>query len=305
MKKLICRVASLALIAAAQLGTLARPAFAETPDAAAARAEIEKTFGFVPSFVAAIPDEALPGAWRELAGLQLSETTALPGKIKELIGLGVSAQIPCRYCIYGHTEFAKVDGASQREIGEAVAMAALTRHWSTIFQGALLDEAAYRRDIGKLVAAARHAGPSPAPAPHASDADGALAEMRQNFGFVPGFIAAVPREALPGAWQELMQVELSPATQLSAKDKSLIGLAVASQIPCRYCVIGDTEFAKLAGASEREIHEAVAMAALARNWSTLFNGLQIDEAAYRRDIDRLVKGAQHATPQALAGKGAH
>jgi AhpD family alkylhydroperoxidase len=184
-------------------------------------------------------------------------------------------------------------------------MAAITRHWSTIFQGALLDEAAFRRDIGKLVAGARHPGPAPAPAPHATDADGALAEMRQSFGFVPGFIAAVPREALPGAWLELAELELSPATQLPAKYKSLIGLAVASQIPCRYCVIGDTEFAKLAGASEREIHEAVAMAALARNWSTLLNGLQVDEVAYRRDIDRLVKAAQHPAPQALAGKGAH
>jgi alkylhydroperoxidase/carboxymuconolactone decarboxylase family protein YurZ len=59
-------------------------------------------------------------------------------------------------------------------------------------------------------------------------------------------------------------------------------------------VIADTQFAKLEGASEREITEAVAMAALVRKWSTLLNGVQADEAQYRKDIDRLVAGAKQA-----------
>ena len=58
--------------------------------------------------------------------LQLNPHTALPGRTKELVGLGVAAQIPCKYCIYAHTEFAKLNGASDAEVGEAVAMAALT-----------------------------------------------------------------------------------------------------------------------------------------------------------------------------------
>jgi len=36
------------------------------------------------------------------------------------------------------------------------------------------------------------------------------------------------------------------------------------------------------------------MASLTRTMSTLLNGLQIDEAQYRRDIHRLVEGAQAA-----------
>jgi AhpD family alkylhydroperoxidase len=73
-----------------------------------------------------------------------------------------------------------------------------------------------------------------------------------------------------------------------------VGLAVASQIPCHFCVIGHTEFAKLNGATDAEITEAIAMASLTRTMSTLLNGLQIDEAQYRRDIHRLVEGAQAA-----------
>ena len=45
--------------------------------------------------------------------LQLNPNTALPGRTKELIGLAVAAQIPCHYCIVAHTEFAKLNGASE------------------------------------------------------------------------------------------------------------------------------------------------------------------------------------------------
>ncbi|HVR21606.1 MAG TPA: carboxymuconolactone decarboxylase family protein, partial [Polyangiaceae bacterium] len=65
-------------------------------------------------------------------------------------------------------------------------------------------------------------------------------------------------------------------------------------IPCRYCIVAHTEFAKLSGATEAEIGEAIAMAALTRTASTVLNGLQIDEARFRRDADRLVRGAKAA-----------
>jgi AhpD family alkylhydroperoxidase len=45
--------------------------------------------------------------------------------------LAVTAQIPCRYCIYFHTAAAKANGASDEEIKETVATAAVARHWST------------------------------------------------------------------------------------------------------------------------------------------------------------------------------
>src|SRR5262245_24772860 len=92
-------------------------------EAQAARADITKTLGFVPGFLDAMPDAALPGAWAEMKGLQLNPSTALPGRVKELIGLAVASQIPCKYCIYAHDQFAKLNGASAAEVGEAVGVA--------------------------------------------------------------------------------------------------------------------------------------------------------------------------------------
>ena len=90
----------------------------------------------------------------------------------------------------------------------------------------------------------------------------------------------------------MRDVEMAPASAIPGKYKSLIGLAVASQIPCRYCLAADTEFAKSEGASEREINEAIAMAAQTRHWSTWLNGMQTDDAAFKRDVDKVIRNVK-------------
>lgn len=303
MKKLGPWMLSIALMLCAQQALAEGPnpgSPPANPAVDAARADIKSTLGFVPGFLNAVPHSALPGAWEEMKTLQMSPSTALPGKLKELIGLAVSAQVPCKYCTYAHSEFAKLSGASEAELGEAVTMAALARHWSTVLQGAQTDLSKFKAEIAALVTRMKSA-PKPANAPIApapvTDAKSALGEIQQMFGSVPEFFKRFPSEGLAGAWKEMRDVEMSPKTALSNKHKSLIGLAVASQIPCAYCVAADTEFAKLAGATEREISEAIGMAALTRHWSTMLNGLQTDEAAFKRDVDRIVKGAKKSMAQ--------
>src|SRR5438045_5538560 len=160
-KMVMVAVAALAFAPAARAG--------ENPAAAAAKADIQKTLGFVPQFFNRFPEEALPGAWEEMKTLQLNPHTALPGRTKELIGLGVAAQVPCRYCILAHTEFARLNGASDTEIGEAVAMAALTRHWSTYLNGLQTDETKFRGEIAKVVDNVKRASAAKGPAPRLGD----------------------------------------------------------------------------------------------------------------------------------------
>ncbi|WP_136620760.1 MULTISPECIES: carboxymuconolactone decarboxylase family protein [Mesorhizobium] len=110
--------------------------------------DVEQTLGSVPSFLHQVSKTALPGAWAEVKALQFSDDTALPPKVKALISLAVSAQIPCQYCIWEDTESAKRAGATEDEIAEAVAIAALSRHWSTIFNGMQVDFETFKRDLG-------------------------------------------------------------------------------------------------------------------------------------------------------------
>ncbi len=135
-------VASLALV----------PQLARADDvsakADAAYAEIQQMFGAVPTFVKQLPKAAVAGAWEEEKDLELSDKTALPPKTKALISLAVAAQIPCNYCIWMDTKTAKQFGATDEEIGEAVALAALTRHWSTLFHGLQVDFEQFKKEMG-------------------------------------------------------------------------------------------------------------------------------------------------------------
>lgn len=112
------------------------------------RADIAATLGGVPSFIDGVSDAALPGLWQSTKALQFSPDTALDMKTKALISLGVAAQIPCTYCIWMDTNSARAAGATDEEIAEAVAIAAQTRAWSTIFNGMQVDLAQFKAELG-------------------------------------------------------------------------------------------------------------------------------------------------------------
>lgn len=118
----------------------------EHADAQRTYKEIEQTFGAVPGFMKAMPVEAIEGAWLEMKELQLANNTSLSDKEKELIGLAVAAQIPCHYCVYFHTAAAKANGATDEEVREAIGMAAVTRHWSTVLNGSQIDMATFKQE---------------------------------------------------------------------------------------------------------------------------------------------------------------
>jgi AhpD family alkylhydroperoxidase len=136
-------------------------------------------------------------------------------------------------------------------------------------------------------AIADHTTSAPAPA---TTAAGVYAELEAQLGFVPSFIRAFPEELLPGFWEELKALEMNPKTALDNKTKELIGLAVASQIPCNYCVYFHTVAAKANGATDAQVGEAIGMASLTRAGSTVLNGAQPDLVQFKKDVDRIYKG---------------
>jgi AhpD family alkylhydroperoxidase len=126
----------------------ALPAAAQNTTAAATYKEIEAALGSVPAVWKAVPEDAVAAIWAENKAINASPT--LSDKEKHLIGLAVSAQIPCQYCVYGHTAAAKAAGASDAEIKEAVAMAAFTRQMSTILNGVPQDFAEFKKETDAI-----------------------------------------------------------------------------------------------------------------------------------------------------------
>lgn len=259
----------------------------------AALDDIKTNLGMVPTFLKVYPQEGLPAAWEQMKAVEMNPNTQISAKYKDLIGLAVAAQIPCKYCVYFHGKFAALQGATQREMNEAIAIAASVRKWSTFAYGENLNFDTFKKDVDQIVsntkAQAQRNTPAPmaTPAANITTAELALKDAQSIYGFTPNFLSAYHKPALPGAWKGLRDFHMGANTALPMKVKSLIGLAVGAQMPCNYCVYIDGEMAKLNGATAEELKEAVLMSAAVRHWSTFLNGINMDEAKFRREVDQM------------------
>lgn len=111
-------------------------------------------------------------------------------------------------------------------------------------------------------------------------------EAEAAFGVRLPELEAYPDSGVVGAWSWMQDVEDGKGA-IDPKVAQLIGLAVASQIPCQYCIYYHTKAAAAEGASEQEIREAAALAAYTRNWSTVLYGAQTDFEEYKKMVDTL------------------
>ena len=112
--------------------------------------EIEDTFGLVPSMFKAIPDSSLELEWRLFKRVQMEEGP-IPNKYRELIGVGIAATTRCRYCIEFHTQMAKLTGASDAEIEEAVHFAKSSAGWSAYLNGLQPDLEQFKAEVRQSV----------------------------------------------------------------------------------------------------------------------------------------------------------
>ncbi|MGD0116364.1 MAG: carboxymuconolactone decarboxylase family protein [Dehalococcoidia bacterium] len=108
--------------------------------------DIEQTLGSVPGFLKTLPDSSLELEWKLMKTAQM-EPGAVPNKYRELIGIGVAAATKCRYCIFFHREMAKLNGATDAEIEDAVHFAKSVAGWSTYIQGLDYDYDEFKKEI--------------------------------------------------------------------------------------------------------------------------------------------------------------
>ncbi len=119
-----------------------------------------------------------------------------------------------------------------------------------------------------------------------TSAEGVRQAARDAFGVALPDIENYPDSMVAGAWAWMSDVEDGKGA-LDPKTMQLIGLAVASQIPCEYCTYYHRKAAASLGATEQEIAEAAAMAGYVRNWSAILYGTGADIAEYRTMVDGL------------------
>lgn len=117
--------------------------------------EIKETMGLVPSFFSRIPDELLDFEWEIFKRIELGETL-IPNKYKELMGVALHSETKCDYCTLFHTEAAKLFGATDEEIQEAVHYAKASLGWSAYINGMREDYDQFAdelKQVGEYLAA--------------------------------------------------------------------------------------------------------------------------------------------------------
>ena len=112
-------------------------------------------------------------------------------------------------------------------------------------------------------------------------------EMIAHFGFVPEFYDTLPQSALPHEWAVRRDFALAE-TAIPNKYKELIGLAVAAQIKCRYCIYFHQQAAIANGASDEELKEACFMGGLTVQYSNAFTCMRYDYEKFQSEVDRAV-----------------
>jgi AhpD family alkylhydroperoxidase len=110
-------------------------------------------------------------------------------------------------------------------------------------------------------------------------------QMEQTLGLVPTFFKSLPDSSLELEWTLFNRVQNEPGP-IPNKYRELLGLAVAAVMKCHYCAIYHTEMARLNGATDEEIEDAVHFAKSSAGWSTYLNGLQVDIDQFRDELRR-------------------
>ena len=124
-------------------------------------AEITQMFGLVPSFFKLVPDNSLELEWKLFRTVQFDEG-AVPNKYRELIGLGIAAITKCEYCLQYHTEVAKLNGATEAELEDAVHFAKSSAGWSAYLNGMQVDKEEFADELAQVATYVRNHTPAAA-----------------------------------------------------------------------------------------------------------------------------------------------
>ena len=167
-------------------------------------------------------------AWRTFSRSVFQEG-ALDEKTKQLIAVAVAHVTQCPYCIKAHTPQAMRKGASKEEIMEAIWVAAAGRASGAYTHASIAVDAMEGNDEDKLY-------PTATP------------EMaRKKADLAPKIVET---------WRTFSN-SVFKAGALDEKTKQLIALAIAHVTQCANCIKGHTKTAKLKGATNEQLMEAI------------------------------------------------
>ena len=124
-------------------------------------------------------------------------------------------------------------------------------------------------------------------------------EIEEYLGQVPSWMGEISEPATDHSWG-IMRDLLLGETELSGREKALVGLGAAAAIQCPYCTYFHQEEAKLAGLNDVELTEAINVSGTTRYFSTVLHGARVDEDQF---VDEMGDVFDHLENQQAAAAG--
>ncbi len=113
-----------------------------------------------------------------------------------------------------------------------------------------------------------------------------LEDIEKTLGIVPGFMKALPEEVLVQEWPLFKKYNFGE-TEIPAKYRELMGLAVAANIKCPYCQLFHKGAAQMNGATEEELAEIVFLASYTARWSAIIHAQHYDYNTFAREFEQI------------------
>lgn len=119
-------------------------------------------------------------------------------------------------------------------------------------------------------------------------------EMEEALGMVMPPLGTIPDDDTVTEWPYLRKYTLEE-TEIPAKYRELMGLAVAANIRCPYCTAFHTEAAKMHGATEDELRETYSLASFTTRYSAMMHAQQYPIEQFKDDLERVTDHLQRET----------
>jgi AhpD family alkylhydroperoxidase len=111
-------------------------------------------------------------------------------------------------------------------------------------------------------------------------------EIEESLGMMPGWFDSLNEQDLVNEWPNFKRHALEE-TEIPAKYKELIGLAVAANVKCPYCQLFHREAAKMHGATEAELAEVEFLASWTARYSSLIHAQNYDYDTFASEFEQI------------------
>lgn len=113
-------------------------------------------------------------------------------------------------------------------------------------------------------------------------------EIEQALGLVPDWMDDLAEPAGDHSWGIFRDLTFGE-TELSPREKALVGVGAAAASKCPYCVHFHSEEARLADVDDEELQEAVNLAGSTMYFSTILHGNEVDLEDFVGETSEIVE----------------